>query len=275
MAVVIDGKSLAKELEEDIRPKLLELGKEIRICEFSTIESADSASYGKARRNLAKRLGVEIDTVTVREGSAQGEVEKELARVCNSGYDSVFVNMPVAKGLDASKLQSMIPPHKDMDGISPLNLGNLMLKDDSIYPATARSIAYIIGKQKLEVGSEICIINRSVIIGRPLAIALLNKDYSITICHSKTINLKDKAKRARVVVTATGRAGFLTEEYVSRDSIVIDASVNSLDGKLVGDSSPSLPEFVERITPVPGGVGPVTNVMAFYNVYSGIRKSGA
>ena len=275
MTTIIDGKALAKELEEDLKAKFSSLGRQVRICEFNTTESEDSISYGKARQGLAKRLGITIDGVTVRSGSTQAEVEAELARVCSSGYDSIFVSMPVAGGLNPSRLQAMLPANQDMDGLSPINLGNLMLKDDSVFPATAKSIAYIIDRQDLPKGAEVCIINRSVIIGRPLAMALLNRDYSVTVCHSKTDRLQEKARRAKVVVTATGKAGFLTADYVTRDSIVIDASVNSVDGKLVGDSSLTLNGFVDRITPVPGGVGPVTNVMAFYNVYNGIRRSMA
>lgn len=275
MTTIIDCKALAKELEEDLKAKFSSLGRQVRICEFNTTESEDSISYGKARQGLAKRLGITIDRVTVRSGSTQAEVEAELARACSSGYDSIFVSMPVAGGLNPSRLQAMLPANKDMDGLSPINLGNLMLKDDSVFPATAKSIAYIIDRQGLTKGAEVCIINRSVIIGRPLAMALLNRDYSVTVCHSKTDRLQEKARRAMVVVTATGKAGFLTTDYVTGDSIVIDASVNSVDGKLVGDSSPTLNGFVDRITPVPGGVGPVTNVMAFYNVYNGIRRSMA
>lgn len=275
MTTIIDGKALAKQLEDDLKTKFGSLGRQVRICEFNTTESEDSISYGKARQGLAKRLGITIDRVTVRSGSAQPEVEAELARACSSGYDSIFVSMPVAGGLDPSRLQAMLPANQDMDGLSPINLGNLMLKDDSVFPATAKSIAYIIDRQDLPKGTEVCIINRSVIIGRPLAMALLNRDYSVTVCHSRTDRLQEKARRARVVVSATGKAGFLTEDYVTSESIVIDASVNSVDHKLVGDSSPSLNGFVDRITPVPGGVGPVTNVMAFYNVYNGIRRSMA
>ncbi|MCL5731390.1 MAG: bifunctional 5,10-methylenetetrahydrofolate dehydrogenase/5,10-methenyltetrahydrofolate cyclohydrolase [Candidatus Thermoplasmatota archaeon] len=267
MGLIIDGKEIAQKLQSDLVSRFRSLGRVIRICEIAFGQHEESSIYSRTRKKIAASLGVQMNSMNIPDDADQKYAEERINELAESSYDALFLSMPVPHNISADRLISMIPYSKDMEGLGSENMAMLMHGINSVFPATAKAIAYIVEVLGVSKGSEICIINRSRIIGRPLAMALINMDYTVTVCHSRTLDLKRISREADVVVTATGKAGFLTREYVSEKSTVIDASIVSDGGRITGDASPDLKDFVARITPVPGGVGPVTNVMAFTNLY--------
>lgn len=267
MGMIIDGKEIAGKIQKEMEYAFRSFNRRISICEISFGQHEESGIYSRTRRNIARKFGIEIFSEIIPESADQKYSEDRVAKLAESEYNAIFLSMPLPADISAERLVSLIPENKDMEGLGPANIASLMQGRNSVYPATAKAIVHIIEGLKLNKGSRVCIINRSKIIGRPLAMALINLDYTVTVCHSRTPDIMKISRDSDVIVTATGRPGFLTREYVTERSIVIDASIISKDGRVVGDAVQDLKEYVAMITPVPGGVGPVTNIMAFSNLY--------
>jgi methylenetetrahydrofolate dehydrogenase (NADP+)/methenyltetrahydrofolate cyclohydrolase len=177
------------------------------------------------------------------------------------------VQLPLPEHIDASKVLDAIVPEKDLDGFHPLNAGHLFKGERGIRPCTPTAVMYILAKMGIELkGKDVVVIGRSNIVGKPLSMMLLEQNATVTICHSKTKALASHTKRADIIIVAVGVPNFLTKEMVTEASIVIDVGTNMLNGKLVGDADfEALKDYVKMITPVPGGVGPVTNAVLLNN----------
>ena len=201
---------------------------------------------------------------------SQRETEElVLSLADDDSVDGILVQLPLPKGLNEKRLLSLIPPEKDVDGFHPYNVGNLMLGEQTVVSCTPFGVLHLLQDYDIEIaGKNAVIVGRSNIVGKPMAMLLLKENATVTICHSKTQNLKEICRGADILVAAIGKAGFITADMVKEGAVVVDVGINRVDGKLKGDVDfDAVKEKASYMTPVPGGVGPMTIAMLLTNTY--------
>ncbi len=278
-AKVLDGREISREIESNIIAEIRTMKDQGIYPRLAIIRIGDgeaSRSYFRSKLRRARELGVEAipsempATTTMEEAS---DAVKEMAS--NPDIHGVIVENEVPSHIVYDDLVSLIPYWKDVDGASFESLGRLMSGKPCLSAATPLSVMEFIRRSGIPAGSMVAVINRSITVGKPLALLLLAENYTPVIMHSRTASIKQISRMSAAVVVATGHAGFLTADFVTENSTVIDVGINSLNGKLVGDADfYSLSQLVRMITPVPGGVGAVTSTMIFRNLITGIRMRG-
>ncbi len=268
--MIINCKGLANK----IKKKAVEDAHGEKLILHTIMAGDDEASmvYAKSKIKTLRKLGFdgEIDRV-----SSEEEMLKKLEEL-NERDDvhGIMVEFPLPKGYDSMKVRSAISPIKDVDGMNPVNYGYLLLGNEIMTPNTPRAVIRILESITELKGKDVVIINRTPVVGKPLAMMLLHRHATPIICHSKTKALKEKTKNADIVVVAVGRANFLTADMVRDDSIVIDVGINVVDGKLRGDADFEAIEKKAKITPVPGGVGAVTTACMVENLVKAAKLQG-
>ena len=215
------------------------------------------------------------ETVKLPADVSQAELETEIERLNNDpGIHGILVQLPLPKHLDEAAALSRILPEKDVDGFHLLNAGRLMTGEAGVIPCTPRGALYMIRQTGLDLnGMEAVVIGRSNIVGKPMAALLLRENCTVTICHSRTRNLKEHTRRADILVAAVGRAGFITGDMIKPGAVVIDVGINRVDGKVRGDVDfESASDVAGWITPVPGGVGKMTITMLLQNTLEAAER---
>ncbi|MBQ9709159.1 MAG: bifunctional methylenetetrahydrofolate dehydrogenase/methenyltetrahydrofolate cyclohydrolase FolD [Clostridia bacterium] len=275
-ATVIDGKALAFSMREQIKNEVSKFTVAPGLAVVMVGDNPSSEIYVRNKRKACEEVGIISYHRHLPANATQEEVEgvvKELV-ACN-GVDGILVQLPLPEGLDAEKILSLIPPEKDVDGFSELNVGNMLLGKSCLKACTPNGVIKLIKYAGVEIaGKHAVVIGRSNIVGKPAAVLLLEENATVTVCHSKTKNIKEICRLADIVVVAVGRAGFLTADMVKPGAVVIDVGTNRVDGKLVGDVDfDSVKEVAGYITPVPGGVGPMTITMLMYNTLIAYKRN--
>ncbi len=270
--MIIECKSIAKEIRE--RAKKVAEGKKLVLHNIVIGEDEASLVYARSNLKLLRKMGFDGEIHHLK--SAQ---ENEILSLINRLNEDpevhgIMVNFPLPKGMDAMKIREAISPLKDVDGINPINYGKLLLGSEVLVPNTPRAVIRILEKITELRGKDVLIINRTPVVGKPLSLLLLNRDATPTIAHSKTRNLEDKARNADIIVVAVGKPEFLKENMVKDGAIVIDVGINVVDGKIVGDADFENIEKKAYITPVPGGVGTVTNACLIENLVKAAKLQG-
>ncbi len=271
--MIIDGNKIAEEkmgiLKKDI-DKIKDKGIKPRMKIILVGNDYGSIVYSKAKLRRGSRLGIDVD-IERHDHISKDDMIKLLTKYSNDdSIHGIMIETPVP-GINYYEIVNEIPFYKDVDGMTSFNLGNLYLKDEFIAPATARAVIDILDYMNIKSG-KVSIINRSPVVGRPLSMMLLNRDFTVTVCHSKTENINDITKNSDIIVIAIGKPNFLNKSYVSNKSIVIDVGINYLNGKTCGDANyDDIKDYVHAITPVPGGVGPVTATDIFENFVNGLK----
>lgn len=275
-AIIIDGKKISDSILADLKAKIAEHKVSAKLAIILVGDDPASHIYVKNKMRAAEKVGIKTE---LKHFDASIEEQKLLSEIAALNADKeisgMIVQMPLPNHISKFKVINALDPKKDVDGFHPLNLGMLYSPyEHRIVPCTARGCLELIKNCEEEIaGKNVVIIGRSNIVGRPLAALLLKEDCSVTICHSRTKNLADITSRADIVVSAVGNPQFLTAEYFNENAIVIDVGINrlELDGsyKLVGDVDfDAVRHKVKYITPVPGGVGPMTVAYLLVNTYS-------
>jgi len=279
MSQLIDGKELAK----NIRLKLKEEVEELKNADIKPrlaviLVGDDKASkiYVKNKSKACEDVGIEYEEHIL---PASTKMEELLELIENLNNDEtihgILVQSPLPQGLDANEAFRKISPKKDVDGFNPINVGKLSLNQDCFVSCTPYGIIKMLEAYNIQTeGAHAVIIGRSNIVGKPLAQCLLNKNATVTICHSRTKNLKEITKQADILIAAIGKAKFVTEDMVKEGATVIDVGINRMDdGKLLGDTDfENIKDKVSYITPVPGGVGPMTIAMLMHNVVKAAKQ---
>ncbi|AAT43656.1 bifunctional methylenetetrahydrofolate dehydrogenase/methenyltetrahydrofolate cyclohydrolase FolD [Picrophilus oshimae] len=229
-----------------------------------------SVVYSKAKMRRGSKLGIDVDLDRY-DSISREDLIKLLKRYSQSDdIHGIMIETPVP-GINYYDVVNEIPFYKDVDGMTSYNLGNLYLKNEFIAPATARAVVDILDYINIKSGN-VAIINRSPVVGRPLSMMLLNRDFTVTVCHSRTVNINEITRSSDIVVVAVGKPNFLDRSYVSDKNIIIDVGINYLNGKTCGDADyENIKDYVNAITPVPGGVGPVTATDIFENFINGLK----
>ena len=276
---LIDCRSIADNILTDLEGKFAALEERTGIwpvlAAIANADNPESMSYLKSRRKPASRFGIDLKEVTYRSDSTPSEIMGIIRESSESKeIHGIMVSYPVPSSLGNVNIGDMIPPGKDVDCITPMNQGLIMENREFVAPATALSVIEIILREGIAEGSRVAILNRSTIIGRPLAMMLLNRNFTPVVCHTRTIGIREITKSADVVVAAAGKARLIDSSWISDGATVIDAGINVENGKICGDVDPvSMNERRGRLTPVPGGVGPITSGMLFRNLLKCVESA--
>ena len=277
---IIDAKSIATNLKEELKRNVNDrISKGLRAPKIASIlvgEDGGSIYYINSQEKLAKSLGFDFDKLML----SSDIKEKDLIELINNlnndtNIDGIILQLPLPKHLNKDKIINTISPNKDIDCLTYINQGKLYSGDAEILPCTPNSVLKLLKESNVEIkGKNVVIIGRSNIVGKPVAQLLLNEDATVTICHSKTENLKEISKNADILIVAIGRAKFINEEYISEKSIVIDVGTSSVDGKITGDVDfEGVVSKVKLISKVPGGVGALTTTLLINNCYEAMIKN--
>lgn len=279
MERIIDGRKIAKDLLEEIKRKTMELKETYnKIPGLAVVLIGNDKASEVYANNIIKKcdaVGFASEKYSLGENTTEEEALELLDQLNNDDrFSGILIQFPLPKDIDEYKIKSYISEKKDVDGINPLTVGKLYSGLDTFIPCTPKASVKLLKSTGVELkGKDIVVIGRSNIVGRPVGELLLKENATITICHSKTTNLEEHTSRADVVVSAVGCPNLLKGHMLKKGSIVIDVGTNVVDGKLVGDTEfESAYEKVSLITPVPGGVGPVTITMLLENTLEAFLK---
>ena len=264
----LDGKIAATSIKEQLKKEFALLSK--RAC-LAIVHYDDpaSASYLKGRLKIAEELGVEIKIFNVDEKQTTEDLISLVLDLNNdANIDGIMVDRPLPKQFDENKIINSIISTKDVDGYTSLNLGNLVSNQSCLPSCTPGGALRLLEYYDIDLsGKDALVIGRSVNVGKPLSLMLLNKNATVTISHSKTVDLKEKCKTADIIFLALGRANFLKKEDITDNTIIVDIGINfDENGKMCGDASKECYEIAASYTPVPGGVGVMTNVVLMENL---------
>ena len=282
MYKIIDGKSIALKLREQIKCNVAKLkserGKDIGLAVVLVGDNPASQVYVKNKIKACEEVGIKSYAYYLPADTSQNALEDLLISLAeDSNINGILVQLPLPSHLDSERALKLIPDSKDVDGFSANNIGNLCLNGESMVACTPNGVMKMLEYEHIDLkGKNAVVIGRSNIVGRPMAMLLLNADATVTICHSKTKNLKEQCLKADVLVAAIGKAKFITADMVKQGAVVVDVGMNrDENGKLCGDVDfENVKEKCSYITPVPGGVGPMTITMLMYNTYISALRSG-
>ena len=278
-ARVIDGRRIAAEIRKQLAEEAKLLWEEhgLRPGLAAILVGSDPASevYLRIKRKACEEASFEFRKYSLPENVGEEDVIELLQKLNGeSSIHGIIVQLPLPPHLDENRIITSIPPEKDVDGLHPVNMGRLLLGDEAITPCTPTGIITLLSKEGISLrGKHVVIINRSKIVGRPLMVMMTNRDATVTVCHSKTVNLTDHTRSADILVVAVGKPMFITEDMVKDGAVVVDVGINRVEGRIVGDVDfERVKEKASAITPVPGGVGPVTIACLLENALIAYEK---
>ena len=278
MSKRIDGKLISAAVKERVKNEVADLqAKGISAGLAVIIVGSDPASqiYVANKKKACEQLGI----VSKEYALPETTTEEELLALIDTlnrqkEINGILCQLPLPKHLDEKRVINAISPEKDVDAFHPQNVGRIMIGDFDFVPCTPAGIMEMLRFEKIEVTGKRCVvIGRSNIVGKPMAMLLLHQNGTVTVCHSKTENLKEITKTADILVAAVGKAKFVTADMVKDGAVVIDVGMNRVEGKLYGDVDfDAVSEKASAITPVPGGVGPMTIAMLMQNTVTAAKR---
>lgn len=279
-ANLIDGKALAATVKQEAAEQVAVLQAQgITPCLAVVLVGEDPASqvYVRGKINDCAQCGIQSRSVRLPETTTQAELLAQVQELAQDpAVHGILVQLPLPPQIDEKAIIEAIPPEKDVDGFSPVNVGRMQIGEPCYLPCTPAGCIRMIESTGTQIaGKHAVVIGRSNIVGKPAAMLLLGKNATVTICHSKTENLQELCASADILVAAVGRAGFVTGEMVKPGAVVIDVGINrGADGKLHGDVDfEAAAGKASWITPVPGGVGPMTRAMLMLNTVEAARRA--
>ena len=270
MVMILDGKKCSEKHLELLKEEIEESGLYPRLA--TVIVGGDPASkmYVRMKHRACEQVGIGSVGIVLPADSTSDKVLEAVTRLNrDTDIDGILVQLPLPKRVDVERVIEAVSPQKDVDGFHPENLGLLFSGKPRFSPCTPGGIMILFKEYKIPLaGARAVVVGRSIDVGRPMAALLLNADATVTICHSKTRDLAEELKRADILISAIGKAHFIQPEMVKKGAVVIDVGINQLDGKLVGDVDyAKVAVIASAITPVPGGVGPMTIATLMENTY--------
>ena len=272
-AVRMDGKALAEKLRAQIAEEVRLFGEPV--CLATVLVGDDPAShiYVSRKHDACAEAGIESRDHRFGDSTPESEVLDLLEELnADDGVDGILVQLPLPEHMDESKVTLAVDAAKDVDGFHPLNAGALFLGKPLLVPATPLGIMALLDEYEVELeGKNAVVIGRSEIVGKPIALLLLARHATVTICHSRTVGLAEHARRADVLVAAVGQPGLVTRDMVNPGAVVIDVAMNRTESGLVGDVEKDVGEVAGFLTPVPGSVGPMTIAMLLRNTLTAVQ----
>ena len=278
MSNIIDGKLVSAAVKERVANEVKELNqKGISVCLAVILVGSDPASqiYVANKKKACEQLGIISKEYLLPEATTQDELLALVNKLNNDKtVNGILCQLPLPKGLNEKAVIAAINPEKDVDAFHPVNVGKIMIGDYDFLPCTPAGVMEMLAYYNIDVcGKECVVIGRSNIVGKPMGMLLLHKNGTVTICHSRTQNLSEVTAKADILVAAVGKAKFVTADMVKAGAVVIDVGMNREDGKLCGDVDfDAVSQKASYITPVPGGVGPMTIATLMQNTLTAAKR---
>lgn len=281
-AKVLDGKALAKRMEAELAQEVAGLATRFSKCPGIAVilvgSDPASAIYVRRKQEACKRVGILTRDYPLPETTSEDELVGLVEKLNrDADINGILIQLPLPPHISKSRVLHAVQPYKDVDAFHPESVGHALIGDETLAPCTPQGVLLLLDEAGVKLpGAEVCIINHSNLIGKPLAAMLINRDATVTVCHKATRDLASHTRRADVVVTATGVPGLLTSAHVRPGAVVVDVGIaRDANGKVVGDVGPDVWDVAGWVTPVPGGVGPMTIAVLLQNtVRSFKRKMG-
>lgn len=279
-AKILDGKKTAKRIKEELRAEVEKIsaqtGKTPALAVLIVEGDSASRTYVNGKKRDCEEVGILAEEFEFPSDASENYLLKCIENLNKrDDIDGILCQLPLPSHMDEKKILLSIDPKKDVDAFHPVNAGKIMIGDYDFLPCTPAGVMELIHESGIDVeGKDCVVIGRSNIVGKPQAMLLLHENATVTICHSKTKNLEEKTKRAEILVAAIGKAKFITADMVAEGAVVIDVGMNrDENGKLCGDVDfENVREKVYAITPVPGGVGPMTRAMLMKNTVTAFKR---
>ena len=268
MSKIIDGKKISLKIKDELKTEVEKFKVKPKLVVISVGDNPASKVYVNQKEKAANYIGIDYlhehyDTIS------DDELVKEIEKLNkDKSVDGIIVQLPLPDGMDEKRIVNTISCDKDVDGLTYLNAGLLINNKETLASCTPKGIMKLLEHEKVKIeGANAVVVGRSILVGKPIANLLLNANATVTVCHSKTKDLAKITKKADILIAAIGKKHFITRDMVRRGSVIIDVGINRVDGKLYGDVDyDNVFDKVSKITPVPGGVGPMTVVMLMENV---------
>ena len=274
MTKIIDGKLISQSVKDNLKKKTEEFqnvyGRQIALAVVLVGDNPASKVYVKNKIVATEYVGMKSLSFTLPNDATQQDVEELVKSLGdNPSVDGILVQLPLPKHLDEQKVLSLIPSSKDVDGFLPESIGKLALGQETSVACTPYGIIQMLKYENIELkGKNAVVVGRSNIVGKPIALLLLQENCTVTVCHSKTKNIKKVCKQADILVGAIGNPKFVTKDMVKKGAVVVDVGINRTENGLCGDVDyANVSKKTSYITPVPGGVGPMTIAMLLENTY--------
>ena len=278
MTKIIDGKIISASVKERVKAEvsaLKEKGITVGLAVIIVGEDPASKVYVSNKKKACENLGIISEEYALPESTTNEELLALIDELNSKpSINGILCQLPLPSHLDEKLIINSIDPEKDVDAFHPFNVGKIMIGDFDFLPCTPAGVMEMLKYENIEVEGKTCVvIGRSNIVGKPMNMLLLHQNGTVTVCHSKTKNLKEVCKNADILVAAVGRPKFVTEDMVKEGAVVIDVGINRVDGKLCGDVDfENVKNKASAITPVPGGVGPMTIAMLMQNTLTAAKK---
>ncbi|HAT4309215.1 bifunctional methylenetetrahydrofolate dehydrogenase/methenyltetrahydrofolate cyclohydrolase [Clostridium perfringens] len=272
MDKILSGKTVAIDIKRQIKSYTEELkasGKSLKISSILVGDDGGSVYYQNFQEKLANNLGIDFEKIKLDESISEENLKLKIEELNkDDSVNGIMLLLPLPKHIDERAVTNLIDADKDLDCLSELSVGRFYKGEKCFMPCTPNSVITLLKAYNIEIeGKEVVIIGRSNIVGKPLFQMFLNENATVTVCHSKTKNLKEVCKRADILVVAIGRANFIDSSYVREGAVVIDVGTSEVNGKITGDVNfDDVYEKASLITPVPGGVGSLTTTLLLKNV---------
>jgi methylenetetrahydrofolate dehydrogenase (NADP+)/methenyltetrahydrofolate cyclohydrolase len=275
---LIDGKKISEEIKLELKEKVAKLkeqGKEATLAVIQVGQDPASSIYVKNKKKACEYIGVGSVSYELSENTTEEKLLSIIDELNErSDITGILVQLPLPKHIDEDKVIKRIDPKKDVDGFHVENVGALVVGEEGFVSCTPNGVIQLLKRSNVDItGKHAVIIGRSNIVGKPMALLMLRENATVTVCHSKTKNLKEICKEADILIVAMGKPRFVDHEYIKEGAVVIDVGIHrDENNKICGDVNfDDVKEHTSKITPVPGGVGPMTIAMLMYNVVSAIE----
>lgn len=277
--MILDGKELSKKIKTQLKLEVETLknktGKTPKLAVVLVGDDPASAIYVKNKKNACKFVGITSEVKVLDKSTTQTELESVLSTLnSDKTVNGILLQLPLPNGLNERQALNCIAPQKDVDGLTTVNMGKLLTNEQGLTPCTPTGIMELFNEYNINLdGKHVVIINRSLLVGKPLEQMLLHKNATVTICHSHTKNIESLTKNADIIVTAVGKKNFLTKSMVKKNATIIDVAIVRDENGICGDADfKMLVKKAEFITPVPGGVGPLTIAMLLKNTIKAFKN---
>lgn len=278
-AVELTGRPLAAEIRARVAEEarqLAEAGAPVCLVVVTATEDEASAWYVRSIAKAADAAGIVCDVRDLGPDASGAAIDRMLRQLsADPGVSAIILQTPLPAGVALDEMASAIAVEKDIDGVNPLSIGRLVAAAPAFPPATAAAVMALLDHYGVELaGRHAVVVGRSTVVGKPAAHLLLDRDATVTVCHSRTRDLAQLTRQADVLVAAAGRPGLLTPDHVRRGAVVVDVATNATeDGGLVGDVLPAVADVAQSLSPVPGGVGPVTTALLLEHAVLAARRA--
>lgn len=273
--MILDGKMCSSKLKEALKNEVVAFPSRPKIIDIQIGENAASEIYIRNKGKAANSVGIDFDCVRFDVESTEDEIINKIKELNeDETINGILVQMPIPDKYDYKKIINTINPSKDVDGLTYVNSGKLLNGEDGMVSCTPAGIIELLKFYNIDIASKnVVIVGRSILVGKPLSMLFLKENATVTVCHSKTSNLSYFTKNADILVVAVGKKHLITKDMVKENSVIIDVGINRVDDKIYGDVDFENVKDIATITPVPGGVGPMTVTMLLYNTVKNYKEN--